>query len=123
LEREDVEMEHDIDHVGQLEVLLDGPPLDLLDQCLHLLWVPPDDALLLPGLELPWRPSRKGWDLGLASGKRLGDIEPLALPFLDGLDEGALELVGALVLADHGASTLRQIGAAGLRLNAEDLQP
>ena len=76
-------VEHDVDNIGKLEVLCGGPPLDLLDQCLHLLWVPPDDALLLSELELPRPPDRKGWDFGMARGERLGDVKPFVLPLLD----------------------------------------
>ena len=59
LEKEDVMVEHAIYHVCQLEVLLFRPPLDLLGHCLHLPWVPLDDALLFPGYKLPQRPNRE----------------------------------------------------------------
>ena len=59
-------IELDVDDVDKLDLSLGGPPFDPFDQVLHLLRVPPNDALLPPGLELPWGPGRKGLDFGLA---------------------------------------------------------
>ena len=107
LDREIAAMEHDVDYVGELEVLLGRPPLDLLDQCLHLFWVPPRDALLLLGPERLRGLGRIGWYFGPAGGARVGDVKPLMLPFFDYFYEGALEPVNLLVLANHGPSALR----------------
>ena len=47
LVHENAAVEHDVDNVSELEVPCGRAPFDLLDHGIHLIWVPPDDALLV----------------------------------------------------------------------------
>ena len=114
--------EHNLDYVGELELLVHHALDARLQRC-QLVRRRPIQALLFPGGE------PRG-DSGSEFGGRhpvgvawLGDVEPPRLPSFYGLRKGAVKPCDVGHSAHHGPFALRLLASYHLRLHAESLQP
>ena len=89
LEWQDVAMEHDVNHVHQLDLLVRQKLYFLLQLC-HLLRVALVQAFPLPVNDPTRRVRLEGWDLCMDANEGFREIKPLMLPFLNCFHKGAL---------------------------------